>query len=360
MPAEVHPGDNTSSVNAAELFEPLQAVLADAPEPERYRLLGAFLSGFAGRAAAQQDGRDWEASAAAEQARERLAALSSENARLKDAVAKAEDDLAVAERQLELEKHRSEELQRAEHKHRSRVRELEGQVAELEGQITHKNAQLREAERRAEKIETEQRTPPARLSEYETGGERPPTAGPTAGADETVLDALWTRLRQANPPLVNADVRPTQQDAERLVDAFVELARFVHRFDQETRPILAEFTQYDRQVFRLWGTFGRLPELIEQIRRVIDVRRREPAGVLRGPLRLLHCWTQAALIGSHSATESIARELGTHMRGPLGTRGDPNRKIKDYLQADGPELFLQRIRELCSENLEKCYENARD
>jgi hypothetical protein len=150
-------------------------------------------------------------------------------------------------------------------------------------------------------------------------------------------------------------VHPPVQAAERLFDAFIDLARFVHDFDPAIRPFLGSFIKYNPALARPWDVYARSPGLQDVIREVVDAQHGKPAGVLKMRLLGLQRWTIAAIIASDTAIESIAGELEQHLRTAVGMESDPNRKLRDYLRDDGHHLFHQQIRELRGHKLAEAY-----
>jgi hypothetical protein len=170
-----------------------------------------------------------------------------------------------------------------------------------------------------------------------------------------VLATLWERLARAKPPLAVVGAPPPVQAAERLIDAFIELTRFVQDLGQSIAPFLTSFTKHNPTVARPWEVYARSPELQQVVREIVDAEHGKPAGVLKMRLTGLKRWVLAAVLGSDSAIESIAQELETQLRSEVGMGNDPNRKVKDYMRDDGHQLFYQHIRELRSQKLGDAY-----
>ncbi|MBN2447774.1 MAG: hypothetical protein JXO22_13670, partial [Phycisphaerae bacterium] len=93
----------------------------------------------------------------------------------------------------------------------------------------------------------------------------------------------------------------------------------------------------------------------EIIREVIDIEHGKPPAVLKMRLLALKRWVLATIIGSDTAIESVAHELEEQMRGDVGMKNDPHRKLRDYIRDDGHQLFHQHIRELRSIKLADVY-----
>ncbi|MCK4340927.1 MAG: hypothetical protein KAY37_04310 [Phycisphaerae bacterium] len=374
--------------NTIELFEPLRAVLSQAPETERFRLLASFFVDLADRPLAAADGVE---PSQAELLAKKLTRVSEEKALLADTLAAAQADLERGTKQLEAEQQRAEELDRINADQRKRLKSAQDQIAELEGQVVAKNGQLHKAESRVEELAIKLQR--AELAAGDTtrvdtleeakrslGTEVEQTRGnmeqlrlekdavieqlkadvltakssSSAGAG-SALAVLWDRLARSKPPLAPGGLTPPIQAAERLVDTFIELTRFVQDLDQALAPFLGGFAKHNPAVARPWDVYARSPELQRVIKEIIDAEHGKPAGVVKMRLLGLKRWTLAATIAGDSAIESIAHELEEQMRGELGMGSDPNRKIKDYIRDDGQELFHQHIRELRSQKLADAY-----
>ena len=391
MPEPVEHGrGNSPGTDAAELFEPLRVALLGVPEAERYRLVCAFFADLAQGPGPRAVGAGAD--------HERLEALSKKVQRLGEEKALADDALAAAKadlehraKQLDAEQQRSKELERIAGDQRTRLQAAQTQVGELEQQVTAKTAQLYEAENqvealrlklqradlagrdttRVDTLEDARRGLGVQLEQARAELERVRTEkdaaieqlktelgtsrGASGAGGDAVLAGLWDRLALAKPPLAPGGCHPSVKAAERLVDALVELARFVHDFDQSIRPFLNSFTRYNPTLARPWDVYARSPGLEETVREVIDAERGKPAGVLKMRLLGLKRWTLAALIGCDTTLESIAGELEQHLRGQVGMEADPNRRVKDYLRDDGNQLFHEHMRGLRGQKLADVY-----
>jgi len=372
-----------------ELLGPLGEKLMKLPTADRIRALGSLLITLADQEAAagpQAGGLD------AEGLGKRLQRLGEAKAQADDELAAVKADLASRLKQGEAEQQRSAELERIVADQRDRLRAAQTAEAELEQQLVAKNQQLYEAENKVEgltlqlqraelkagdssklnELEDGRRELIVQLEElreaYEqlrvdkdqtieelkskVGAERA-----SAGAESSeALASLWDRLARAKPPLAPGGVQPSVKSAERLFDAFIELAHFVHDFDQALRPFLNSFIRHHSTLRRPWEVYARSPGLNDTIREVIDVRGGKPASILKMLLRQgLQRWTVAAMIGSDTAIESIAHELEQNLRGEAGMAADLQRRIRDYLRDDGHHVFHQHMRELRGEKLAEAY-----
>lgn len=377
----------SSSSLDAELSRQLRTALTELPEGRRLLLLASILEevGQRAEAAARKPAADADGQA------KKLQRLTEEKAQLDDALAATRADLAHRQTQLAAEQQRSAELERIVNDQRTRLQTAQRQVAELEGQLTAKIERLYEVENQVEQLTLQlQRAQlkagdTARVDTLEEGrrelnatveelraaleqsrqdkdaaierlqAELAAARASTSGGGEVVLAALWERLARARPPLAPGGLKPPQAAAERLVDAFAELARFAHDFDQGVRPFLGSFIRHHGPLARPWDVYARSPGLHDVIREVIDAEHGKPAGVLKMRLLGLQRWTMAALMGTDASIESIAGELEQQLRSEVGMGNDPNRKLRDYLRDDGHHLFQQHIRELRAHKLAEAY-----
>jgi len=371
-----------------EALESLRAALANVSEAERYRWLAALLNDLADRPVGRPEPTEL---GQAEVLSRKLARLTEEKALADDALAAVRADLELRTRQLDAEQQRARDLDRIVQDQRARLKAAQDQISELEDQLVAKNAQLHQAEnelealrlklQRAERVagdtsrvdqmaearrELERQLAQARaeLEQLrqdkdavieELKGKLAETRTATADGGTAVLAALWDRLAQAKPPLVPGGQTPPVQAVERLFDAFLEFTRFTDDFDRSVNPFLTSFTKHNPAVAKPWEVYARSPDLTQVVREVIDTARGKPVGVLKMRLVGLKRWALAALLASDSCLESIAPALEEQLRGPLGMGADPNRKIRDYLRDDGPQLFHQQIRELRSQKLAEAY-----
>lgn len=381
------PEQRSSATPEAEISQQLGAALTELPEPRRLLLLAAVLEevGRRAQAAARKPAADVDGQA------KKLQRLAEEKAELDDLLAAARADLAHRTATLEASQQRAAELERIVNDQRGRLQMAQQQVAELEGQLTAKTEQLYEAENKVEQLTVQLQR--AQLKAGDTSrvdtleesrrelnatieglradleqsrrdkdavverlqAELAAARASSGGGGETVLAALWERLARARPPLAPGGVKPPQAAAERLVDAFAELARFAHDFDQGVRPFLGSFIRHHGPLARPWDVYARSPGLHDVIREVIDAEHGKPAGVLKMRLLGLQRWTMAALMGTDASIESIAGELEQQLRSEVGMGSDPNRKVRDYLRDDGHHLFQQHIRELRAHKLAEAY-----
>jgi hypothetical protein len=374
--------------SAADIFAPLGAALLNLPEPERFRVLGDFLVELAGRqeAAARAPGApDLDGLS------KRLQRLGEEKAQLDDALAAAGADLALRCKQLEAEQQRSQEMERILGEQRNRLQASQKELGELEAQLVARNKQVHDAENQVEQLSVKlQRAElkagdSSRVNALEEGkrglavqveqlrkeldqlradkdaaieklkAEAASARASSGTGGDALLSALWERLAQAKPPLAPGGIHPNDAAAQRLMDAFVELARFVNDFDQALRPFLTTFIKHIPALARAWDAYVRSPGLHDVVREIIDVEHGKPAGVLKMRLLGLQRWAIASIIGSDTAIESIAHELEQHLRGSVGMETDPNRRLRDYIRDDGHHLFHQQMRELRNQKLAEAY-----
>ncbi len=380
------------SRDLAHLFEPLSSALFNVDESERYRQLASFLSDLAGRAAGfSPRGRQNAAGEKSGTPAKQLQMLAEEKAGVEDRLRTREADLAVATKQLDAERIRAGELQEVIDDQSARLKSAKSEVEQLEAQLVARNAQIHKAEIRCEELElnaqraelalsdssrldgledskrgliaqteelqaqmeqlrTDKDAEIARIQEELAAAKS--TAGESADA---LLNELWQRMASAKPPLAEGYIQPNKQAAQRLVDAFVELVRFVDDFDKSMRIFLSRYCHHHPSVKVPWEAYAKGDDLYEFARRTVSAKGGRPVGPLKMRLRLLYAWTYAGMVGCDAAVESIGSELQSHMIGSVGAGSDPNRKIRDYLRDDGHLLFLQHIRELRSLRLAETY-----
>lgn len=371
------------------LLEALRGALAGSSEAERYRLVAQLFGELAERSAVAGPGG--AAGEAAKSLSRKLQALGEQKAHLEDLLATTKADLAQRTAQLEAEKVRAGEDRRLVAEQRARLEAMQAEREQLEAELTAKNAAAHKAEverdrltlalqraqaagtdqSRAERLEAGKRELTGELENARAALERlrvdkdaeidrlkselaRAKAGAVQGADAMLAD-FWQRLASAKPPLVEGHVPPNVQAGERLVDAFIELVRFVDEFDKSMRVFLDKYTKHHPSVKVPWEVYAKRDDVHTTTRQTIAVEGARPVGLLKMRLRVLYSWCQSAMIGADSALESIASELETQLRGPLGTESDPNRKVKDYLRDDGHYLFMEHIRELRSRKLAETF-----
>jgi len=379
-------------VGASPLFEPLRAALREVTEPERYRLLASLLSDLADQSGSGSNRQGLASKDDLDALSRKAQALDEQRAGLEDALKTTRADLARADKQLEAEQTRAKELQGIIDDQRGRLESMPGQLADLEAELVAKNAELHKAQvkndeltlrvQRAELVTQDQSKADAleqdkgRLSveaeelkaqleqlRLDKDGEiarvqeelRKSRADASQGGEALLAD-LWERLASADPPLTEGHVPPNVQAAERLVDAFLELMRFVDGIDKGMRPFLGRFTHDHPSVKVPWDAFARGDDLYAIARRTVAPKGGKPVGILKMRLRLLYSWIHAAMLGCDSAVESVASELHSHLREPETGEWDFFKStIREYDRADGPEKLQERIRKVCSEKLAEAF-----
>lgn len=378
------------TADARKLFGPVRAALLEADESHRYRLLASLLVQLADTG----DGATGRKMVPAEQLdsfAKKVQSLDQERATLDDSLKSTRADLDQCRKQLEAEQVRAQELQKLIDEQRARLQTMTNDASSMEAELVAKNAELHKAEVKIDELtlttqraelathdlskveawEEERRDMTARIEALREEKEqlrldkdaeieklKEDLRGSTASAGasgEAALAQLWERLAAANPPLAEGHVAPTAQAAQRLVDGFIELVRFVDEFDKSMRVFLGRYTQHHPTVRVPWEAYAKGDDLHTVASRTVAVQGGRPVGVLKMRLRLLNQWIVAAMIASDSSFENIASELESHLRGPVGAGTDRNRKIMDFLRDDGHELFLQQIRELRSVKLGEAF-----
>ncbi len=393
MTGDSKPARNGSRGGGADdaVVGSLQAALAEMDEPQRYQLLASLFGELAGGGAQATDAG---ANDRSQEVSKRLEKVDRERANLEDKLATTQADLAHRTSQFEAEQVRADDQQRAIEEQRARLESLQhdhdAQMAELVAKNTALHAAEVEQERlmlqvqrleasgaddsKADRIEASRRELAAELEQSRQAFEKLRTdkeaqveqlnaelnkaKQAVSQSAESLLGQLWLRLASTKPSLVEGHVLPNVQAAERLVDAFIELAHFADEFDNSMRVFLGKYTKHNTTVKVPWEVYAKRDDVHKTVRQTIAVKDGRPAGLLKMRLRMLLSWAQASMIGCDSAIESIASELETHLRGEMGLEGDPNRKVKDYLRDDGHYHFLEHIHQLRSKNLAESFGRA--
>ena len=169
------------------------------------------------------------------------------------------------------------------------------------------------------------------------------------------MAALWLRLATAKPALVPGHVKPTEQSMERLVDAFIELVRFVDDFDKLIRPFLSKYTKHHQPIKVPWEVYAKRDDTLTTVQQTLAPVGGKPVGVVKMRLRGLYAWTEAAMVACDAVLESIAAELHEWLHGSCGMGADPNRTIRDFVRDDGHEKFLEHLRELRGTRLAEAF-----
>ncbi len=376
---------------ASVLFEPVRAALSEVDEADRYRLLASLMLELADLSRTDGNGRGGGSAAQLEALNKRVRALQERETTLDDTLKTTRADLARRTKQFEAEQERAEELQQVVEDQRGRLESLPKQVGDLEAQVVAKNAELHRLEvqneeltlklqraqrdgsgqERIDTLEEKNRQLITEVNEVRAEleqlrcdkdaeierakDEAQQVRSQASGGAEEVLARLWEKLAKAKPPLAPGHIQPNTQAAERLLDAFIELVRFVDDLDKSMRVFLGKYTKHHPSVKVPWDVYAKRDDVHKTAQQTVAPQGGKPVGLLKMRLRVLYSWTQAAMIGCDSAIESLASELQSHLMGPGGAASDPNRKIKDYLREDGHELFMQHIRELRSQKLAETY-----
>ena len=372
------------SRDLAELFGPLSSVLLDVDEAERYRLLASFLSDLADKSRVAADGRQGAAGEQVDTLGKQVQALAKEKAVVEDSLRTTEADLAFAGKQLEAERLRASELQEVIDDQRIRLKSAQSEVEQLEAQVVALNAATHKTEVRCEELEVRAQRAELALSDSsqvegleeskrdliteseqlraqieqlradkdaEIARIKEELARAKSTADESsdvLLVELWQRMASAKPPLAEGHLQPNKQAAQRLVDAFTELVRFVDDFDKSMRVFLNRYCQHHPSVRAPWEAYAKGDDLYEFARRTVAAKGGRPVRPLEMRLRFLYNWTYAGMVGCDAAFASISSQLQSHLLGPTGAGSDPKCTISDYLRNSGPELFMEHVNELRS------------
>jgi hypothetical protein len=364
-------------------------VLADLNEPQRFRILASLFEDLAERSSR---GRAEGAPASQiESLNKKIQSLHEDNASVNDSLAATRADLERRQAQLEAEQNRAEELQRIVDEQRGRLELLKKQIGDLEAQLEARGSEVHKAQRENEELLLKlQRTETAsdqggriesleqskahlaaevqRLqsdldqaraakdAEIEQLKAAATSAGPGSDGCEEMLTKLWQRLAAGKPPLTKLGEPPDLKAAERLADAGVELVTSAHAFEQTMSIFLSKYTKHNPSVKVPWDVYKNRDDVHKTAAQTLAPKGGKPVGLLKMRLRFLYKWTEAAMIGCDSVIESIASELRTHLMADLPElQADPNRKVRDYIRADGAELFLQHMREILSAKLAETY-----
>ena len=376
----------------ANLLAPLRAALSAVDEAERYRLLASVFAELAANPPSGENGRNAAAKNQLETLGKRLQSVEQEKASLADSLRTTQADLARRDKQLEAEQARAKELEAVLAEQRKRLKHLEQEQAEAQARIEERNAAIHKAEVRCEELTLKAQRAAmtagddARVAQIEQARvevtrqleqervrlqtlrtekdeqiaklrQQLQAAGSAAPEDAggATLAKLWERLARARPALAEGGAKPNEPAAERLVDAFIELVRFVDDFDKSMRVFLSRYTKYHPSVKVPWEAYTKGDDLVELARRTVAAQGGRPVGPLKMRLRLLYSWVYAAMVGCDSAFESVGSELQAHLMSEVGAANDPNRKVRDYIRDDGHLLFMQHLCELRSLKLAETY-----
>jgi hypothetical protein len=392
MPEEQQTGDESASLEGkSSLLGPIRASLAEANESQRYLFLADLMSTLAELVRSSSNGRDAASAEHTAALTRRVQESEKLRADLEDALRAAQADLAVKEKQLEAEQVRVRSLQRGQQDQQAKREAGDRQRAELEAELAarHTDVQRLEAENeqlliRLQRAEAaaEDRAPLDSLAEGRrqlatqveslqaeleqlrqeknaeierlTAQMLDLQADASQGAD-TLLAGLWNRLAAARPALTPGGIQPTPQAAERLVEAFIELAGFVQRLDRDMRVFLSAYTKHHPTLGKLWKIYAERDDFVPLFQQTVDPKGGKPVGVLSMKLKFFHKWAFAALVANDSIVASMASELQSHLQGPVGCAADPRAPIRDYLRRSGPELFGEHMVKLRNDKLAELY-----
>ncbi len=360
-------------------------------ETARAKLAAALLRSVADQTETLADGRQ-DVQRQSRELAQKLATSESERATLSDKLATTQADLEHGRRQLEAETGRAAEHQKLINEQRERLTAAQRQVTDLEARLTARDREVHELQRENERLLVESQRAAASASgggadrsaleeriaamtvenkrlatEFEQlrtdknaqlealRGELRDAQASAGGGGEALLANWWHALGAAKPPVALAHGAPQEKAGDHLVAAFIELAHFAYEFEQGMRVFLDRYTRHNPSVKVPWEVYAKREDVLKIVQQTVAAQGGKPVGPLKMKLRLLRSWTSAAMIGNDVAVESIASELHDHLMGELGAGSDPNRKIKDYVRADGHHLFQQHIRELRATKLAETY-----
>lgn len=369
----IPPSGNGGS--ASPLLPYLRNMLAAVADAERRSLIVALTADFTPGARMDH----------AESVGKKLQQLEKDKATLEDDLRVTRADLTRARKQLEAEQSRAEELQKVAETSRARLLSSEKEFGTLEARVIELNSALHQAEVKNDQLaralqQAELRTGDTRtfdaiqdraislqkeLEQERTNREQQriekdervnqleiqlkQAVAQQGGGEEKALQTLWERLARDKPaPLVEGHLTPNIQSFERLLDAFLEFARFVDKFDKGMGVFLGKYTKYDPSVKVPWDGYAKKDDVTTLVKRVLAPQGGKPAALVRARLQELYRWVHSATVGCDSAIESLGSELHAHLIGPLGTGADANRKIRDYIRADAHLIFAEHMAKLRS------------
>jgi len=379
---------DTSKVRVQQIVEPLRAALASLGESDRYGVLATVLSDLATHSRGAGDARG---SGQMDALNKKVQALANEKAEVEDTLRSCRADLDVIKKQLEAEQARASERQQIIDDQRTRLQKAERELKTVEAEVVARNNELHRTEGQIEDLQLQlQRASlaaedhskvdnleesrrelmlksqeiEARLDKLRAEkdaeieaikSDRQKAESVSAESADKLLLTLWQRMATTKPPLSEGHIQPNKQAAERLVDAFIEIVRFVDDFEKSIRVFLGRYTKHHPSVRVPWDAYAKGDDLLQFVRRTVAAEGGRPVGPLKMRLRLLYSWTQAGMVGCDSAIESIGSELQSQLMGPIGAGSDPNKKIRDYIRDDGHLLFAQHISELRSLRLAETF-----
>ena len=367
----------------------LREALAEVGESDRFRFLATLLAEWADQSANGQAGSSEEVEALTRKTQ----SLSEEKASLQDKVATLQADLDHRNKQLEAEQTRGHELGLLQEEQRARLEGLQTSVTDLEAQLVTRNHDLHKAQvenenlqlqlQRGELASTDQsgqdradasnrqlskevetlRADLVQLREDKDAqiGRLASELGNASSSGRTTevpFAAVWDRLAMAKPPLIDPTMAPTVQCAERMADALAELVRFVDDFDKLIRPFLSKYTKFNPRLKVPWEVYARGDDVRTKVMQALVPVGGKPIGIVKVRLRGLYRWTEGAMIGCDATIESLGDSLFAFLTGPTGNESDPNLTVKRFLQQDGHELFLQRVRQLRGERLAAAFSRS--
>lgn len=373
-------------------IEPIRILLSKAPEHQRYRLLAELLKDMADRSASASDGRDAALTEQVRQLSKKVQEVQRENANLQDQVRTLQADLVRRTKQVEAEELRGQELTTSIEEHRRQRDEMQREIDELQTQLTARSQDLYQVEserddlrlrmQRAEMkagdrstldaVEDKSRDYMRQITELQERMESQRAekdsvikelqaqilsrSGDRAVAGEAMLMKLWDRLAQAKPAsMAQGGVQPSFQAAENLVDCFIDLSQFVHKFDQDMRVFLNRYTRHHQAMSRQWQVYAAREDFLQTIQQTVTPQNPKQVGVVRLRLKAFHKFCFAAMVSTDAVIESIASELQAHLLSDVGAGGDANAKIRDYIRNDAHELFMDHMKKLRSEKMAEVF-----
>lgn len=385
VPRAVGAGDSSGDVTA------LRDQMKSLRESERYRLLASLLSSLAEAGGRDDDGRRAEEAQAAA-LRKRIEELGERTARLEDELKEAQDGLGRKSRQLEVEIEQNQDFQRRLKEMRTQQEAWQREKLEIENALVARNTQMHQLEReidqlrvkaqraehaandtrRVEDLEKSRRELILAVEEKTREVERvrmekdaelerlkekmQAVRGQTEVRADELLAALWSRLTRVKPPVVEGTSKPSVQTAERVFDAFIELTRFAHLCDEQTRSFLDRYTRGDETLRTAWQGFSTFGVMADQVKMTAGAANGPPVGLLKVRLGQLRMWMFGALLASDAAIECIQDELVRQILEAL--KGDRGLKLDDFRKNGGPERLQNAVIELRRRKLKETQERG--
>lgn len=380
--------DVDPSPRVTDALEHVAKSLSAGSEADRHRALRFFV-GALGRATGIDDGRGTGEGVELEALSKRARVLQEEVASLRDHGAALAADLDHRIAQLQAEQKRSTEFEKLAGEQRERLVGSQREITNLEDRLRVRTEELGKTQREnddltlkgqrlamqkdqmgeIERISRELRGKSEENQALRAASEQLRvdkdaeierlkeklgiTVKKAAGESTVNFVEVWGRL--ASSKLVEGHLQPTQPCAERMADLLVVLVRIVDEFDKMMRPFLTKYTEKSALLRMPWNNYAKGPSIPETVHEVLAPSGGKPVGVVNARLRFMYKAASAAVVASDATFESIGPELHSFLLGSTGTPLDPTRTVRQFLRADGHELFLQHMRQFRIGKLEPAF-----